>query len=991
MAIVDPDRIDSDPSGNTLEPVLALIFLEGAGLENSGTRSCLRVRQNFSDINLAMTCFLTHVGVALLWATLGVSAAAQSAGPAVARVAVQSSGASVTGTVMDQTGAVVVNAEVVMLNLASGRQLTTKTDSSGKYELASLPPGLYQISVSSEGFATSSQSISLRRNGAYREDFHLAPGPIQIGVTVTAGKGSARLAADTAQVTTVAGAAQIEERRPASTLRAVENAPNLTAINANPALERPRLRGLASNRLLIILDGERLNNMRSDPLSGVSPSIVDVTQLQSAEVVSGAGSSLYGSDAMAGVLNLITEAPARDNHLALRFNGDAHTNGAFRRGAATINWSRSRFAARLSGSLFREADYHGGNQPVSLNDVVQLGRLATDMGNAVGNNVARTYAVWSAPGDARVINGQGHGFNDQVDLWFFPGSNQSLRYRQLNSQHKSLGFSFIAPPFDPRTQFNSFRRLDKYGLRYEGRELRSWLPRVAAGFFGQKYSVPDDTITSQIALGSSWTLLPDPNAPQTLVPKLTGNPSTFTPVNLSQNKNSVTTHGLDLQATFAPLTGMLLTTGVGYLQDSSADEFSRTDFVAPFKVVSGRASNPNSIYRNWSWFSLLEHEPFAWLRLTGGLRVDNWHTEARVTPGFPLGVESRLLDLSFSMLNANPGPINMAGAANVLDLVRGVKGITTSRTVVTGNAAAVVRLPQGVNTYFRWGNSYREPGITERYLLRDFGDPTFSVLVIPNAALSPERGSEYDFGVKIQRARWNASVGYFRNNLNDFIASAFAPPLFVPPDPAQGINPISPFFPFHGVLYVQRTNTAKARIQGLEAAYEVSLPLGDVGVITPFSSLGLLKGSNLTPDQNTLKLLSQFYNRSDTPVPLRGTANDAPLSSITPLRTIGGVRFDSAKRHWFAQYEIRYQGRVERADPLDLSAAVSTEFGTFRSLNSFAVQTVRGGFTVPTEKHRFAFAVGLENLTNRLYFEHFQTAPAPGRSLVFGTTIELKY
>jgi hypothetical protein len=30
------------------------------------------------------------------------------------------------------------------------------------------------------------------------------------------------------------------------------------------------------------------------------------------------------------------------------------------------------------------------------------------------------------------------------------------------------------------------------------------------------------------------------------------------------------------------------------------------------------------------------------------------------------------------------------------------------------------------------------------------------------------------------------------------------------------------------------------------------------------------------------------------------------------------------------------------------------------------------------------FTVGIENLTNRLYFEHFQTAPAPGRSLVFG-------
>ena len=47
-------------------------------------------------------------------------------------------------------------------------------------------------------------------------------------------------------------------------------------------------------------------------------------------------------------------------------------------------------------------------------------------------------------------------------------------------------------------------------LRYEGRELTSWLPRVAASFYRQKYSFPDDTLTSQIVLGSSWTLVPDP-------------------------------------------------------------------------------------------------------------------------------------------------------------------------------------------------------------------------------------------------------------------------------------------------------------------------------------------------------------------------------------------------------------------------------------------------------------------------------------------------
>ncbi len=383
-------------------------------------------------------------------------------------------GVTISGTIVDQNKAVIVNAEVQVLNIASGVVTTTTTNSSGRYALSGLQRGSHQILVSSAGFAKAARSVTWRGFGAYTEDFSLEPGVIESSTTVTAAKGNARSAIETPQNVTVVAQSQIEEQRPAATLRALERTPNLTPVTANSALERPRLRGLGSNRLLIVLDGERLNNVRTDPTTGVSPSIVDVTQLESAEVLSGAGSSLYGSDAMAGVINLITIGSGHDdddNLLGLRFNGDFHTNNHFRRGAATINWSRSKFALLFGGSLFRQGNYHAGNQAISLDQVVRLGTLVTDMGNAIGNSVARTYAVWSLPAGAEIPNGQAHGFNDQVDLRFFPTENQSLRYRQLNSQHQNLGFSFITPPFDQRTQFNNFRRLDKYRLRYEARDL----------------------------------------------------------------------------------------------------------------------------------------------------------------------------------------------------------------------------------------------------------------------------------------------------------------------------------------------------------------------------------------------------------------------------------------------------------------------------------------------------------------------------------------
>ena len=929
-----------------------------------------------------MISFLRRLAVVTVLAASAANASAQSE-------------ASIAGSVFDQNKDAIAGAIVKLINIASGRIVATKTSSSGEYKIEGLQPGSYRISVSSDGFATAARTLTIANSARINRDFSLEPGTIEDAITITAGKGNARVSVDTPHTVTVISSAELDTRRPQSTLQAIEKTPNLGSIGSNPAAERPRLRGLSSNRLLMVIDGERLNNFRSDPISGISPGVLDVTELDSIEVVSGAGSSLYGSDALAGTINLVTKAPVQSDVrqlLGIRFDGDLHSNGKFRRGATALNWSIPKLALRVGGSIFANDDYRAGNDGIDIEEVVRLGRLATEMGNLAGNNVARTFAVWQLPERAEIINGAGHGFNDQVDLRFFPSLKQNLRYRQLNSQHKELEFPFIAPPFDGRDQSNGFRRLDKNAFGYEAHELTSWLSHVSGGVYRQKYSFADDNFVSTIDEGSSWEIVPDPQSPAGAVAILTGNPSTFTLGNFTDGKNSVTSYGLNLQATLIPRSGAAFTTGVGYLRDSSKDQFSRTDFrpgaAEPSSSVTGRASNPDSVYRNIGWFNLLEYEPARWVRLIGGLRVDNWKTEARPTPGFPLGTEATVLEVSLGSLISDPGQIDVNGLTGISALVSGANRIRTSNTVATGNVGAVVRLPGRVNPYFRWANSYREPGITERYILRNFGDPTFSVLLIANTALKPERGNSYEAGIKTQRDTWAASLAYFRNNLNDFLRPAFSNVLFVPADPARGLEPLSPEFPFHGVLYVQRTNTARARIQGIEGSCELSIPIGGEGSVSPFGSFGWLKGSDLNPDANAAALIEQFYNRSDTPIRLRGSLTDAPLPGITPFRGVFGVRYSSISGKWLGQYQVRYESRVVRVDPLDLSTTISTQYGTLASLKSFANQSVRVGYSYRSEAHRVSFIFGVDNLTNRLYFEHFQNAPAAGRSFVFGVTTD---
>src|SRR5260370_35317527 len=65
---------------------------------------------------------------------------------------VDSATATLKGTVIDPQGAVLVGAAVTATNAGTGISRTGKTASDGRYQIAALPPGLYQITFEAKGF-----------------------------------------------------------------------------------------------------------------------------------------------------------------------------------------------------------------------------------------------------------------------------------------------------------------------------------------------------------------------------------------------------------------------------------------------------------------------------------------------------------------------------------------------------------------------------------------------------------------------------------------------------------------------------------------------------------------------------------------------------------------------------------------------------------------------------------------------------------------------
>ena len=97
--------------------------------------------------------------------------------PYSAFVATADTGGSVSGTVTDQTGAVVPDTTVTALNLDTTVQQTTRTNSNGAYTLTNLPVGRYEIEIIRDGFKPYKRTgLVIDINAALREDVTLTMG-----------------------------------------------------------------------------------------------------------------------------------------------------------------------------------------------------------------------------------------------------------------------------------------------------------------------------------------------------------------------------------------------------------------------------------------------------------------------------------------------------------------------------------------------------------------------------------------------------------------------------------------------------------------------------------------------------------------------------------------------------------------------------------------------------------------------------------------------
>ncbi|MEO6232380.1 MAG: TonB-dependent receptor [Ferruginibacter sp.] len=208
---------------------------------------------------------------------------------------------AITGSVNNEAGKPVSKASIHILNTS----FSTITDEAGKFSIDGLQKEKYLIEISAVGFATIVQSIELKNTSISPLSFSLKTVLVQLeAVTVTSEKREALLQDLPVSISAIS-ATQVEQYRLWNAKELTAIVPNLYAGNSGDERNVISIRGITTTSydpaVATYIDG--VNQFSLDTY------IPQLSDIQRIEVLRGPQGTLYGRNAMGGVINIITKQP----------------------------------------------------------------------------------------------------------------------------------------------------------------------------------------------------------------------------------------------------------------------------------------------------------------------------------------------------------------------------------------------------------------------------------------------------------------------------------------------------------------------------------------------------------------------------------------------------------------------------------------------------------------------------------------------------------
>jgi iron complex outermembrane receptor protein len=207
----------------------------------------------------------------------------------------------------------------------TGTTIGTTANEKGYYHLQNIAPGNYEVSFSAIGYLPEKLKITIGTQQVTVVNTNLKENSSKLNEVVITGVSRATELRRNPVPIAVMTKREMNENVNNNIIDAiVKGVPGVSAVTTGPNISKPFIRGLGYNRVLTLYDGIRQEGQQWGDEHGIE---VDQYGIGRAEVIKGPASLTYGSDAIAGVINLIPTLPGKaDTVLKGDYVADYHTN-----------------------------------------------------------------------------------------------------------------------------------------------------------------------------------------------------------------------------------------------------------------------------------------------------------------------------------------------------------------------------------------------------------------------------------------------------------------------------------------------------------------------------------------------------------------------------------------------------------------------------------------------------------------------------------------
>ncbi len=253
------------------------------------------------------------------------------------------------GIVTDaETGLPISDANIYISDIKSG----AATNEKGEYKITSVAEGTHLVEVTHLSFTKAVFTITVAGNTQH--NIVLSEFIIENEAVVVTGVGRASTLKKTPFQVSVLKQADLQQLASTNIIDAIAHEPGVSALSTGPAISKPFIRGLGYNRVLTLNDGVRQEGQQWGDEHGIE---IDDNSVARIELLKGPASLIYGSDAVAGVVNIITNVPVPNNTLSATAGYQYQTNSNLNNLYANVAGNKNGLSFNLYGTDKKAGDY----------------------------------------------------------------------------------------------------------------------------------------------------------------------------------------------------------------------------------------------------------------------------------------------------------------------------------------------------------------------------------------------------------------------------------------------------------------------------------------------------------------------------------------------------------------------------------------------------------------------------------------------------------